>query len=88
MGLLFGIAGYFARASIERKGPAGFLRERAFRLGLPLLLYMLVVGPATQYFIVGAWHAAPSPSFGREWVRHIADGHVFSESGRCGSAWC
>ena len=81
MGLLFGIAGYFASGSIGRKGSAGFLRERAFRLGLPLLLYMLVVGPATQYFVVGAWHATPSRSFGAEWLHHIVDGQVFSESG-------
>ena len=81
MGLLFGIAGYFARASVEKKGTAGFLKERAFRLGLPLLLYALVVGPATQYFIVGSWHSALPQSFAREWLHHIADGEVFSESG-------
>lgn len=81
MGLLFGIAGYFARAALERKGTGGFLRERAYRLGLPLLLYMLVVGPATQYFVAGSWHSTPPRTFATEWLRHIADGEVFSESG-------
>ena len=81
MGLLFGIAGYFARASIGRKGAVAFLRERAFRLGLPLLLYMLVVGPATQFFLVGAWGGTPAPSFAAEWLRHLGNGAVFSESG-------
>ena len=50
MGLLFGIAGFFARAAVERKGTAAFLRERAFRLGLPLLLYTLVIDPGDGIF--------------------------------------
>jgi peptidoglycan/LPS O-acetylase OafA/YrhL len=81
MGLLFGIAGYFAQGAIERKGAAGFLRERARRLLLPLLLYMLLIGPLTQYFIAGSWHSRPPHSFLWEWWHHIADGEVFSESG-------
>ena len=37
MGLLFFIAGFFVPASLDRKGPRQFVRERAFRLGLPVL---------------------------------------------------
>ncbi len=81
MGLLFGIAGYFARRSIEGKGPAVFLKERAARLGLPLLLYMLLIGPVTEYFIAGTWHATPGQSFGGAWARHLASGQVLSGSG-------
>jgi peptidoglycan/LPS O-acetylase OafA/YrhL len=81
MGLLFCIAGYFAAASLARKGVAGFLRERAFRLGMPLLAYMLLVGPVTQYFIAGSWHSSPPRSFGADWVHHLLDGEVLCESG-------
>jgi hypothetical protein len=81
MGLLFGIAGFFAASALDRKGTAGFLRERAFRLGTPLLLYMLVVGPMTQYFVAGSWHSSPPRSFAADWLHHLADGEVFSESG-------
>src|SRR5258708_38511031 len=35
MGLLFFVAGYFAHSSLARRGPAAFVRERLFRLGLP-----------------------------------------------------
>src|SRR5216683_3210419 len=45
MGLLFFIAGFFVPSSFDRKGPWQFVRDRAFRLGLPVLLYMFVVGP-------------------------------------------
>lgn len=44
MGLLFFLAGYFVPGSYDRKGPARFIRERGFRLGLPVLFYMFVLG--------------------------------------------
>jgi len=45
MGLLFFLVGHFAQLSLARKGTAAFLRERLFRLGLPALLYMVVIQP-------------------------------------------
>jgi glucan biosynthesis protein C len=45
MGLLFFLAAYFAAGSLARRGPGGFARERLVRLGLPSLLYMLVIHP-------------------------------------------
>lgn len=45
MGILFLLAGYFAHGSLQRRGPAGFVRERLVRLGLPTLLYMVALGP-------------------------------------------
>lgn len=47
MGLFFFLAGYFTAPSIERKGAARFLADRFLRLGLPLLVYGFVIGPAT-----------------------------------------
>ncbi|GAA3340681.1 acyltransferase family protein [Amorphoplanes nipponensis] len=41
LGLLFLIAGHFVPQSHDRKGPRRFLRERASRLGLPLLVFGL-----------------------------------------------
>lgn len=45
MGLLFFVSAYFAAGSLARRGPGGFVRERLLRLGLPALLYMLVIHP-------------------------------------------
>ena len=47
MALLFFIAGYFAAAAYDRKGFAPFVRDRLLRLGVPTLVYMLVIGPLT-----------------------------------------
>lgn len=47
MGLFFLLAGYFTPSAIARKGSWRYLADRALRLGLPLLLFGWIVGPAT-----------------------------------------
>ena len=47
MGLFFFLAGYYTSGSIDRKGTARFLADRFLRLGLPLLVYGFLIGPAT-----------------------------------------
>jgi peptidoglycan/LPS O-acetylase OafA/YrhL len=47
MGFFFLLAGYFTPPSLERKGYARYLGDRLLRLGLPLLFFILVLGPAT-----------------------------------------
>jgi peptidoglycan/LPS O-acetylase OafA/YrhL len=53
MGLFFLIAGYFTPASLGRKCYGQFLRDRVVRLGIPLLVYSLILGPLT-FGLVGA----------------------------------
>ena len=48
MGLLFLIAATFIPAAYDRKGFGRFLRDRLFRLGVPTLVYMLVLDPLTN----------------------------------------
>jgi glucan biosynthesis protein C len=59
MGLLFFIAGYFVPGAYDRKGGLRFLRDRAYRLGLPTLLYILILGPVTEYVANGNWEGGP-----------------------------
>ncbi|HLO60158.1 MAG TPA: acyltransferase family protein [Bacteroidales bacterium] len=47
MGFLFFIAGYFVPASYDRKGFGQFVKERLIRLGIPTLLFMLLIHPVT-----------------------------------------
>ena len=47
MGLFFLIAGSLTPGAIARHGAQGFLRERLLRLGAPLLVFILVLGPIT-----------------------------------------
>lgn len=49
MGFFFLISGYFTPGSYERKGVVKFLKERFIRLGIPLLVYIFVIGPALIY---------------------------------------
>jgi hypothetical protein len=81
MGLLFLVAGVFVPASLDRRSPAGFLAERGFRLGLPVLFYMLVLGPITEYFFAHSWTSTEPTTFAREWVKHIYTGEVLQENG-------
>jgi hypothetical protein len=78
MAVLFFIAGYFAAASFDRKGFSTFARNRWFRLGLPTLLYMFVIGPLTQYFLSRTWGHG---GFGHQWLTHLGDGEWLSETG-------
>jgi glucans biosynthesis protein C len=61
MGFFFLISGYFVPPSYDRKGGGKFLRERLIRLGIPLVVFILVLGPilnAGHYSIAKAEAAA------------------------------
>ncbi|WP_157683550.1 acyltransferase family protein [Microlunatus soli] len=45
MGLFFGVSAYFTPGSVDRKGVGQFIRDRALRLGVPLVLFVFVLGP-------------------------------------------
>jgi surface polysaccharide O-acyltransferase-like enzyme len=47
MGLFFLIAGYFTPRALQRKNAVAFLRDRFVRLGIPLLVFGWLLGPAT-----------------------------------------
>ncbi|GAB1479474.1 acyltransferase [Paracoccaceae bacterium] len=47
MGLFFMISGALAPVSLERKGATAFLSDRAIRLGVPVLVFGLLLGPLT-----------------------------------------
>jgi glucan biosynthesis protein C len=53
MGVFFFLAGYFTPGSYDRKGLRSFLRDRLVRLGMPLLLYDLLLQPLVVYIASG-----------------------------------
>jgi peptidoglycan/LPS O-acetylase OafA/YrhL len=59
MGFFFLLAGYFTPASLERKGYARFIGDRFTRLGLPLLAFIVILGPLTAAMA----HAADTSRF-------------------------
>jgi surface polysaccharide O-acyltransferase-like enzyme len=78
MAVLFFVAGYFSVAAYDRKGLLPFVRDRFFRLGLPTLLYMFVIGPLTQYYLSRTWGTG---GFAHQWLLHLTDGEWMSETG-------
>jgi hypothetical protein len=65
LGLLFFLAGYFVPRAYDRKGAARFLKERWWRVGLPLTVFVLLVHVPVVYLI-----ESPRPPFG-EFIRSL-----------------
>ena len=78
MALLFFVAGFFAAPSYDRKGFTRFVRNRWVRLGIPTALYILVIGPLTQYFLSRTWGTG---GFAYQWFLHLRNGEILSETG-------
>jgi hypothetical protein len=79
MGLLFFVSGYFAHGALTRRGPGKFLRERALRLGLPALFYMLVIHP---FILLGLnpWDAK-FPPIATFYAERLRTGRFLGNSG-------
>jgi glucan biosynthesis protein C len=67
MGLFFMISAYFVPSSLERKGAARFMKDRLFRLGVPIVVSMFAVFPAMAYLLVGQ----PIISLGHLWFLEL-----------------
>ena len=49
LGAFFLIAGRLSGPSLDRKGPAQFVRDRLVRLGIPVVFYVLLIAPVMEY---------------------------------------
>src|SRR3981189_3570569 len=49
MAFMFLISGLFVHDSLTRRGPANFLANRAWRLGVPFLISIFIVMPIAYY---------------------------------------
>ena len=63
MAFMFLISGWFVRDSLERKGAAIFLRDRAWRLGVPFLISVLVLMPIAYYPTFLRYHLPGTTDF-------------------------
>jgi glucan biosynthesis protein C len=80
MGLLFFIAGYFIPGSFDRKGASGFVQDRLLRLGLPTLLYMLLIHPITV-LIIGFFNHNNPTNLTSWYVEYLTSFTFISSSG-------
>jgi len=51
MGLFFLMAAYFTPKSYDRKGASSFWKKRFVRIGIPILLYILLINPIISYLM-------------------------------------
>jgi glucans biosynthesis protein C len=64
LGLLFLLAGYFVPRSYERKGPRRFLKERWARIGVPLVVFVLMIHLPLAYL----FKSRPEPAEFIRWL--------------------
>jgi peptidoglycan/LPS O-acetylase OafA/YrhL len=69
MGFFFLLAGYYTPASLEKKGYGRFVGDRFLRLGLPLLAFILVLGPITAAIVTAADGHGFWPTIHSLWLR-------------------
>ncbi len=71
MSLFFLISGYFTAMAVDAKGPSAFMRSRLLRLGLPVLVWGLVVVAPLQILVFGS----PTGQKGSPWPLDV--GHLW-----------
>ena len=53
MGALFFISAYFASRALVKRGALNFIKERLFRLGIPLIIFVFIVTPFILFILLG-----------------------------------
>ncbi len=81
MGLLFFLAGYYARASLVRKGPREFILGRFGRLGAPALFYMVVINPFIVHTLADMNGIQSRCTLPQYWLVYMGNLSVLSGSG-------
>jgi len=76
MAFMFLISGLFVHDSLTRHGGSGFLRRRAWRLGIPLLVSIFVLIPIAYYASFLRYHMPGTTDFNyfHYWGRMITTG--------------
>lgn len=78
MGAFFLISALFVPRSYDRKGAGPFLRERLLRLGVPLLLWLVVIRPlATVGRYAAAREATPELSYWQYYLQSFTPGPMW-----------
>jgi hypothetical protein len=76
MACMFFISGLFVRGSLARRGPANFLTDRGWRLGVPFLISIFVVMPIAYYASFLRYHPPGTVDFNffHFWYHMMATG--------------
>src|SRR3977135_389272 len=63
MAFMFLISGLFVHDSLTRRGVAGYLRQRVWRLGVPFLISIFILIPSAYYASFLRYHLHRSTAF-------------------------
>jgi surface polysaccharide O-acyltransferase-like enzyme len=76
MAVMFLISGLFVHESLTRRGAVGYMRRRAFRLGVPLLISIFLLIPIAYYASFLRYHMPGTTDFNffHYWWRMITVG--------------
>ncbi|MDF2596386.1 MAG: hypothetical protein K0R69_2727 [Clostridia bacterium] len=81
MGFMFLLSGFFIPASYKRRGIGKFIKDRAIRLGIPALLYMLIIHPVIVYIILGDYYQVDRTMFLKNYLQRFLMLNFLSDSG-------
>jgi hypothetical protein len=74
--LLFLVAGLLAPRSVDRHGPSGYARTRLLRLGIPFVVYVVLVQPLVMYPV-----HPPGETPGSYWGEFVGAGDQTLDTG-------
>jgi surface polysaccharide O-acyltransferase-like enzyme len=78
MGILFFISAFLATKALAKRGTLNFIKERLFRLGLPLLIYVFVINPFIMFILLRYYSYN---TLVENYIRYIVDFWWLSSSG-------
>ncbi|MBE0699179.1 MAG: acyltransferase family protein, partial [Anaerolineaceae bacterium] len=81
MGILFLVAGYFIPGAYDKKGFRRFINDRFVRLGIPSLIYMLVIHPFITYTLLDLSWVRPKPGLWNFYASYITSLDFLDSSG-------
>ena len=81
MGVLFFISAYLATKALARRSTLNFIKERLFRLGIPLIIFMFFITPFILFVLL---NFNPEKTFIENYIRYILD---FAWLGATGPLW-
>jgi surface polysaccharide O-acyltransferase-like enzyme len=81
LGILFFISAYFAAAGFAKKGRTAFVKERLFRLGIPLLIYMFVIAPFIRFTLLEKIAGSGQVANPAAYIRYLLQFEWFGETG-------